>query len=117
MRDSTTSYLSGASVGELVSTASMEPVLDAALEAELARRVSDGDTEALERLVMGNLRVAVDEAIRNRGLGQPQRALVRRGVGVLIEAARMYDPDRHGSFSHFASERVRRALSDDVADA
>ena len=117
MRDSTTSYLSGASVGELGSTASMEPVLAAAVEADLARRVSDGDTEALERLVMGNRRVAVDEAIRNRGLGQPQRALLRRGVRVLIEAARIYDPDRHGSFSRFASGRVRRALSDDVADA
>lgn len=114
MRDSTTSYLTGVSLAELVTTASTEPVLDERGEALLARRVRDGDAEALERLIFGNLRVAVDEAIRNRGLGAPQRDLIRVGVRVLMEAARAYDPDLHGSFSSFTRSRVRRALSENV---
>lgn len=117
MREATTSYLADAPVGELVTTASREPLLDEEHELALVRRVREGDAEALERLVMSNLRVAVDEAIRNRGLGQSQRLLVRRGIGVLIEAARMYDPDVHGPFSEFAGRRVRSTLSEDVSHA
>lgn len=117
MREATTSYLADAPVGELVTTASREPLLDEEHELVLVRRVRQGDTEALERLVMSNLRVAVDEAIRNRGLGQSQRLLVRRGIAVLIEAARTYDPDLHGSFSGYAGRRVRSTLSDHVSHA
>ena len=117
MREATTSYLADAPVGELVDTASREPLLDDEHESALIRRVREGDSEALERLVMSNLRVAVDEAIRNRGLGQSQRMLVRRGISVLVEAARTYDPDRHGPFSGYASRRVRSTLSEDVSHA
>ena len=115
MRESTTSYLTGASLDELVTTASVEPLLDEFGEAQLARRVQNGDREALERLVFGNLRIAVDEAIRNRGLGSPQRDLVRNGVRVLMDAARIYDPTEHGRFSQFVRLRVRSALSENVS--
>jgi DNA-directed RNA polymerase sigma subunit (sigma70/sigma32) len=115
MLESTTTYLRGASLDELVTTASREPVLDEQGEATLAGRWRDGDPAALERLVMGNLRIAVDEAIRNRGLGFSQQRLVRRGVAVLMDAASDYDPDRDGPFSSFARLRVRSALSQDVS--
>jgi RNA polymerase primary sigma factor len=115
MREATTSYLADAPVGELVTTASREPLLDEERELALVRRVRDGDMEALERLVMSNLRVAVDEAIRNRGLGQSQRSLVRHGITVLLESARTYDPDAHGTFSRYVTDRVRNALSEDVS--
>ena len=117
MREATTSYLSDAPVGELVTTASREPLLDEEHELALIRRFRQGDTEALERLLMSNLRVAVDEAIRNRGLGRSQGMLVRRGITVLIEAARTYDPDLHGPFSGYAGQRVRSTLSEDVSHA
>jgi len=115
MRTSTTSYLTEVSLTELVTVASSEPPLDEQREAALALRVRDGDLDALERLVMGNLRIAVDEAIRNRGLGSSQGALIRYGVRTLMEAARSYDPDRHGSSSRYASRLVRTALSENVS--
>jgi RNA polymerase primary sigma factor len=114
MLESTTSYLTGASLDELVTTASTEPLLDERGESLLALRVRNGDPDALERLILGNLRVAVDEGIRNRGLGAPQRDLIRDGVRVLMEAAGAYDPDIHGRFSMYVKARVRRALSEDV---
>jgi RNA polymerase primary sigma factor len=112
-----TSYLARASLDELVTTASTEPLLDERGEALLARRVQDGDMEALERLVFVNLRVAVDEAIRNRGLGSPQRDLVRNGIRVLMDAARIYDPVHDGRFSHFVRLRVSTALSENVSSS
>lgn len=115
MRDSTTSDLDQVSLGELVAMASAAPVLDARTEALLAGRAAAGDTEALEKLVRMTLRFAIDEAIRNRGLGSPQRDLVRKGVQTLVEAARRYDPARHGSFARFARGEVRRALSAKVS--
>ncbi|MEX2467744.1 MAG: hypothetical protein WD995_12610 [Gemmatimonadota bacterium] len=106
--------MTGASLDELVTTASLEPLLDERSEAVLARRVQDGDIDALERLVFGNLRVAVDEAIRNRGLGASQRDLIRSGIRVLMDAARVYEPELHGPFSRYARARVGRALSENV---
>jgi RNA polymerase primary sigma factor len=106
--------LSEATVHDLVVSASSEPLLDEADEAALVRKVRAGDLRALERLVMGNLRVAVDEAIRHRGFGVPQSRLVRTGVSALMEAARSYRQETHGSFSTFAAARVREALSRDA---
>jgi DNA-directed RNA polymerase sigma subunit (sigma70/sigma32) len=98
------------SVGDLVSMASAQPLLAAEEEACLVRRIHDGDPRAVEELVLGNLRIAIDEAIRTRGLGKPQRELVRTGVRTLVETARSYDPDRHGPFSLHARSTVRTAM-------
>ncbi|MDZ7779551.1 MAG: hypothetical protein U5R14_06375 [Gemmatimonadota bacterium] len=117
MNDATTSDLNGASLDELVTLASQEPVLDEKAEATLARRLSEGETEARQRLLMGNLRMAVDEAIRHRGLGAPQSQLVRRAVRTLATAARDYDPELHGLFSRYAGRLVRSALSEEVTES
>lgn len=107
--------LDRASVVELVEAASAAPLLDAEREAALGVRAGAGDTRALEALVLGNLRIAVDEAIRNRGLGVAQHELVRQGVRTLIAAARVYRPERHGRFSNYAARRIRSALSEGAA--
>jgi RNA polymerase sigma-32 factor len=98
------------SIDDLVSTASDQPVLADEVERGLVQRMRDGDVGAAEELVLGHLRIAIDEAIRTRGLGLPQRDLVRLGVRALVEAARSYDPDEHGRFSHHARSQVRRVL-------
>ena len=98
------------SLDELVSTASSEPVIDLVAESRLAELLLDGDAEALDRLVRASLRIAIDEAIRNRGLGEPQEGLVRRAAHALMEAAHSYDPGRHGRFSIYARRAVRQAL-------
>jgi DNA-directed RNA polymerase sigma subunit (sigma70/sigma32) len=103
------------SVGDLVWMASSHPVLDEHDEDALIRGARGGDSQALEELVLGNLRIAVDEAIRIRGLGLPQRHLVRLGVAALLEAVSSYDPMVHGRFSEHVRSRVRDALQGSVS--
>lgn len=102
------------SLPDLVSMASDQPVLDYAHEDVLIRRAGQGDAEAMEQLVLQNLRIAIDEAIRTRGLGLPQTQLVRTGVRTLLDAASSYDPIRHGRFSAHARRHVRRAMQESV---
>jgi DNA-directed RNA polymerase sigma subunit (sigma70/sigma32) len=64
---------------------------------------------------MRNLRVAIDEAIRTRGLGLPQRKLVSTGVRALLDAIRSYDAAVDGPFSTHVRARVRRALKASIA--
>ena len=98
------------SLGDLVSIASEQPLLAEEDEALLVRRIEKGDTRAVEALVVGNLRIALDEAIRTRGLGLPQQDLVRIGVRTLVEAARAFDPEQHGRFARHARSSVRKAM-------
>ncbi|MEQ1855859.1 MAG: hypothetical protein ABL963_05265 [Longimicrobiales bacterium] len=97
-------------LGDLIRMASAQPVLDERDEGALVERAQKGDTDAREVLVLSNLRVAIDEAIRTRGHGQPQRKLVPMGVSSLLEAIRTYDPNTDGPFSSHVRSRVRLAL-------
>ena len=105
------------SLGALIEVASAKPVLDDRDEGALIERAQQGDAEAREVLVLSNLRIAIDEAIRSRGLGQPQRKLVAMGVSSLLEAIRTYDPAVDGPFSRYVQSRVRVAIrtSDSVS--
>jgi DNA-directed RNA polymerase sigma subunit (sigma70/sigma32) len=98
------------SLGDLVAVASAQPVLEAEDEDSLVKRAQYGDADAREQLVMRNLRIAIDEAIRTRGLGLPQRELVPTGVRTLLDAIRSYDPLVDGRFSSHVRARVRRAM-------
>ena len=98
------------SVGDLVSMASAQPLLAEEDEQGLVRRIRNDDPDALEELVRGCLRIAIDEAIRIRGLGRPQRELVRLGVRSLVEAAQAYEPTVHGRFADHARASVRETL-------
>lgn len=101
--------LSGASVAEIVAWASDAPLLDPGEEARLQDQCV-ADAAALEQLVRTHLRVAIDEAIRSRGLGLSQDRLVRMAARALVEAAPSFDPRRHGSFHDYAQEVVRTAI-------
>jgi DNA-directed RNA polymerase sigma subunit (sigma70/sigma32) len=98
------------SVGDLVSMASTQPSMPEADEDDLVQRIRAGDAEAVQALVLGNLRIAIDGAIRTRGLGLPQRDLVRLGVRALVEAARTYDPSKQGRFCDHARACVREVM-------
>jgi DNA-directed RNA polymerase sigma subunit (sigma70/sigma32) len=103
------------SLGDLIQVASAQPVLDEQDESTLIARARLGDTEAREQLLMRNLRVAIDEAIRRRGCGLPQRKLVPVGVNTLLEASRTYDPTRDGPFSTYARSLVRLSMKQESA--
>ncbi len=103
-----------APVEELVERASAEPILDSSDLELLAGRVGT-DARARVALALSFLRLGIDEAIRNRGLGVPQERLVRIASTAVIEAAEAFDPERDGSFEGYARTRVRRALGRAIA--
>jgi DNA-directed RNA polymerase sigma subunit (sigma70/sigma32) len=109
-----TNEIASAAVEDLIVGASDVPVLDDAEEARLAVRCAAND-EARWELVRSHLRVAVDEAIRNRGLGARQEVLVREAVRALVEAAPDYDAVSHGSFASYARRIVRAAIGRAIA--
>jgi RNA polymerase primary sigma factor len=79
-------------------------------EKELARRIANGDQEALQRLVEANLRFVVSYCKRYRGLGLSFLDLIHEGSLGLMEAAKRFDPDRNVKFISYAVWWVRQAI-------
>lgn len=105
-----TEDIADAPLADLVARASNIRILDEQEEALLVGRCLSGQEAALDVLVRAHLRLAVDEAIRNRGLGARQDRLARAAARALVESAPEYEPTEHGSFSEWARRIVRDAI-------
>jgi RNA polymerase primary sigma factor len=70
------------------------PPLDHEREIELARRVHEGDEDALRELVESNLRFVVAYSKRYRNPNVPFLDLIHEGNLGLIQAAKKYDPTK-----------------------
>ena len=92
------------------------PLLSRAEEAELGRRIREGDDEALERLVCSNLRFVVSIAKRYQHHGVPLADLIDEGNVGLIRAAGRYDETRGAKFISYAVWWVRQAMAQAIAD-
>lgn len=115
MMQISTDDIADAPLADLVARASNTRILDEREEAQLVGRCVSGQDAALDVLVRAHLRVAVDEAIRNRGLGARQDRLARAAARALVESAPEYDPAQHGSFSAWARRIVREAIKTAMA--
>lgn len=86
------------------------PLLEREDEIELAKRIRDGDEEALNQLVAGNLRFVVSVARRYSGHGVPLADLVTEGNIGLIRAARRFDETKGVRFISYAVWWVRQSI-------
>ena len=85
------------------------PLLTAAEEVELAKRIERGDAKAKERMINSNLRLVISIAKRYQGHDVPLGDLVQEGVIGLNRAVEKFDWRRGFKFSTYATWWIRQS--------
>ena len=101
---------SGDSLDLFLRRARAHPLLTAAQEVELAKRIERGDLEAKDRMINSNLRLVVSQARRYQGHGLPMEDLVQEGMLGLIRAVEKFDWRRGFKFSTYGTLWIRQAI-------
>jgi len=92
------------------------PLLTAAQEVELAKRIERGDHSAKQKMVASNLRLVVSIAKNYRNQGLPFLDLIQEGMFGLIRAVEKFEWQRGLKFSTYATWWIRQAVARAIAD-
>src|SRR5438874_1004497 len=96
--------------------AGRHPLLNAAQEVELAKRIERGDMDAKQTMIQSNLRLVVSIAKNYRNQGLPFLDLIQEGTLGLVRAAEKFDYRKGFKFSTYATWWIRQAIARALAD-
>jgi RNA polymerase primary sigma factor len=96
--------------------AGRHPLLTAAQEVGLAKKIEGGDLVAKQRMIQSNLRLVVSIAKNYRNQGLPFLDLIQEGTLGLIRAVEKFDWRRGYKFSTYATWWIRQAVARALAD-
>jgi RNA polymerase primary sigma factor len=92
------------------------PLLTAAEEVEISKRIEQGDLGAKERMINSNLRLVVSIAKKYQGQELSLLDLIQEGIFGLIRAAEKFDWRKGYKFSTYATFWIRQAIQRGLAN-
>lgn len=92
------------------------PLLTAAQEVELAKRIQKGDREARDNMIKSNLRLVISIAKRYTNLGISLSDLIEEGNIGLMRGVDKFDPDKGFRFSTYAAWWIKQGISRAIID-
>ena len=96
------------------STFKSTPLLGKEEEKALARRASDGDEAAVERLITSHLGFVLNVAKGYSRSGVPMSDLIQEGMVGLIQAVKRFNPDFDARLSTYAKWWIMASIQDHI---
>ncbi|GIV27941.1 MAG: RNA polymerase sigma factor RpoD [Bacteroidia bacterium] len=105
-----------ASLERYMAEVSKEEMITYHEEVELAKRIKQGDHEALNKLVRANLRFVISVAKQYQNQGLPLQDLITEGNIGLIKAAQRFDETKGFKFISYAVWWIRQSILQAIAE-